>query len=222
MRIPLETRLLQGNQTIASQNRELFRRHSLLVLNLVSSPGAGKTTFLERWISQAKAHLRIGVIEGDVATTLDAERIAACGVPAVQINTHGACHLDAGMVARAAGQFDLAALDCLVVENVGNLVCPAEFDLGESLRVTLLSTAEGADKPAKYPASFRHADAVLLTKTDLLPVVPFDLQCFQASVGRLNPDVPVFHISAVTGEGLDQWTDWLRGQLSALSDEGSG
>lgn len=222
MRIPLERKLLQGNQMIASQNRELFRRHSVVVLNLVSSPGAGKTTFLERWIREAKAHLRIGVIEGDVATTLDAERIAACGVPAVQINTHGACHLDASMIARAAGQFDLAALDCLVVENVGNLVCPAEFDLGETLRVTLLSTAEGEDKPAKYPASFRHADAVLLTKADLLSVVPFDLRRFHESLAELNPAVPVFRISAVTGEGMAQWTDWLQARLSALSGEGSG
>jgi len=209
VKVKLGYPVLQANQAIADRNREAFQRHFLLVLNLMSSPGAGKTTFLERWIRLAEDRLRLGVIEGDVATTLDAERIAACGTEVVQINTHGACHLDAGMIARTLGHFDLARLDCLVIENVGNLVCPADFDLGETLRVTLLSTTEGADKPEKYPAAFRHADAVLLTKTDLLPYVPFDLTRFHGTLSRLNPDAPVFQICALTGEGMEQWTQWL-------------
>lgn len=220
MRIEVGRPVLRGNQAIADQNRALFHRHGVLVLNMISSPGAGKTTFLERWIRQARDRLRIGVIEGDIATTLDADRIAACGVPAVQINTHGACHLDAGMIARTLDHFDLAELDCLVIENVGNLVCPAEFDLGESLRITLLSTTEGEDKPAKYPASFRRSDAMLLTKTDLLPYLDFDPERFCASMQGINPAVPIFWISSVTGEGMAQWTDWLLGRRRAWSDGG--
>lgn len=206
---------------MASKNRERFRHHKLQVLNLMSSPGAGKTTLLEAWIRQEKERLRIGVIEGDVATTLDAQRVAACGAEVVQINTHGACHLDAEMIAKALSHFDLAKLDCLVIENVGNLVCPAEFDLGETLRITLLSTTEGDDKPAKYPTSFRLSDAVLLTKTDLLPHVSFDPELVYASLRALNPDLPVFPLSAITGEGMEHWTQWLLSKRSLLSGEGS-
>lgn len=221
MKIHLGQPVLQGNQIIADQNREQFCHHNLLVLNIISSPGAGKTTFLEKWIQQERDRLRIGVIEGDVATTLDAQRIVACGAEVVQINTHGACHLDAGMIARSLGHFNLAKLDCLVIENVGNLVCPAEFDLGETLRITLLSTTEGDDKPAKYPASFRQSDAVLVTKTDLLPHVPFDLERVYASLRDLKPDLPVFPLSAISGEGMKCWTQWLRSNRSLLSGESS-
>jgi hydrogenase nickel incorporation protein HypB len=222
MRIAVGKPVLAGNQAIAGRNRAAFARHSVLVLNLMSSPGAGKTTFLERWLPQVRERLRIGVIEGDIATTLDAERIAACGVPAVQINTRGACHLDARMIERVLCHFDLPGLDCLIIENVGNLVCPAEFDLGETLRITLASTAEGEEKPVKYPASFRGANAVLLTKTDLLPVLTFDVDRFCGAVRELNPAMPIFPISAVTGEGMAAWTEWLMGRWrrQALRDGG--
>lgn len=212
MRVKLEQPVLQGNDAAARANRERFERHRLPVLNLISSPGAGKTTFLERWLAQTE--LRVGVIEGDLATSLDAERIAACGAQVVQINTHGACHLDATMVARALDHLDLDRLDCLVIENVGNLVCPAAFDLGESLRITLLSPTEGEDKPAKYPPSFRRADAVLLTKIDLLPYLGCDLDRLTGSIQALNPDVPILYVSAQTGEGMAEWSEWLRQRLS--------
>ncbi len=219
--MPVMRPVLQGNQLTAERNRAIFRQNKVTVLNLMSSPGAGKTAFLERWVGQAGKRLRIGVIEGDVATTLDAERIARCGAPVVQINTHGACHLDAGMIARALDHFDLAALDCLVIENVGNLVCPAEFDLGETLRITLLSLTEGQDKPAKYPTAFQRSDAVVLTKVDLLPHLPVDLEQLCAQVRQLNPGAPVLRTSAVTGEGFEQWIQWLQGQLKARSGAGS-
>ncbi|HLO04826.1 MAG TPA: hydrogenase nickel incorporation protein HypB [Symbiobacteriaceae bacterium] len=213
MRVKLKQPVLQGNDAAARTNRALFERHRLPVLNLISSPGAGKTTFLERWL--AETDLQVGVIEGDLATTLDAERIAACGAEVVQINTHGACHLDATMIARALDHFALERLDLLVIENVGNLVCPAEFDLGESLRITLLSLTEGDDKPAKYPTSFRWADAVLLTKVDLLPYLRCDLERLSGSIQALNPGVPILYVAAQTGEGMTEWNDWLRRRLSA-------
>lgn len=216
MRIKLEQPVLQGNEAAAKANRARFLRHHLPVLNLISAPGAGKTTFLECWLAQTA--LRVGVIEGDLATTLDAERIAACGAEVVQINTHGACHLDATMVARALDQLDLESLDCLVIENVGNLVCPAAFDLGETLRITLLSLTEGEDKPAKYPTSFRRADAVLLTKVDLLPYLRCDLDRLTGSIHALNPDVPILYVSAQSGEGMTEWSEWLQRRLN---DEGS-
>lgn len=208
-RIRLRHPVLQGNQIIADQNRQIFNQHSLLSLNVMSSPGAGKTTFLESTIQYLGNQMRIGVIEGDVATTLDAERIAACGAEVVQINTCSACHLDAGMISRVLGNFNLASIDFLIIENVGNLVCPAEFDLGESLCVTLLSTTEGADKAVKYPAVFQRSDAVILNKIDLLPYVNFDLKWFYDSMKELNPNAPIFQISALSGEGMAEWVHWL-------------
>lgn len=221
MRVVLHQPVLAGNQAIADAIRERLQAEGVFCLNLISSPGAGKTTFLERWLPRVGSHLRVGVIEGDIATTIDAERIAACGVHTVQINTHGACHLDARMIATALDQFDLGALDLLVIENVGNLVCPADFDLGEQLRITLLSTAEGADKPAKYPTSFRRSDAVILTKTDLLPHVPFDVDTFRETVHRLNPEAPVFPVSALRGEGIERWTEWLLARRPVSNDGAS-
>ncbi|WCN37436.1 hydrogenase nickel incorporation protein HypB [Aneurinibacillus uraniidurans] len=212
-RIYIERHVLQGNKDMAKENSDRLRQHDILTLNFLSSPGAGKTTLLERVIDEMKSKYEIAVIEGDVATTLDSERIAAHGVHAVQINTHGACHLDAKMIAQALDRFDLAAVDLLIIENVGNLVCPAEFDLGEDLRVVMLSTTEGVDKVAKYPVVFQRADAVILNKTDLLPYIQFDVEQFKADVHRLNPDVPIFYVSALNGEGMHDWIEWLTAKV---------
>lgn len=215
-RIYIGRHVLQGNKDMAKENSERLRQHGILTLNLLSSPGAGKTTLLERVIDTIKGQYDIAVIEGDVATTLDSERIAAHGIHAVQINTHGACHLDARMIAQALDHFTLAEVDLLIIENVGNLVCPAEFDLGEDLRVVILSTTEGVDKVAKYPVVFERADAVLLNKTDLLPYIQFDVEQFKADVHRLNPDVPIFYVSALNGEGIQGWIEWLTTKVAKV------
>ncbi len=208
-RVYVKKHVLHGNQAIAEENRELFKSKGVLTLNLLSSPGAGKTTLLEGFLNSIKNEINVAVIEGDVATALDAERIAACGAHAVQINTHGSCHLDAKMVSQVLDYFNLADLDLLVIENVGNLVCPAEFDLGEDLRIVLLSTTEGIDKVVKYPVVFQKADAVILNKIDLLPYLSFNVEQFIHDVRELNPKVPIFQISARDGEGVKEWTDWL-------------
>lgn len=215
-RVYMERNILQGNQAIAQENRNLLKKESILTMNVLSSPGAGKTTFLEKLLPKIKERFNVAVIEGDVATTLDSERIAAHGVHAVQINTHGACHLDAKMISGALKHFDLANFDMLIIENVGNLVCPAEFDLGEDLRIVLLSTTEGLDKVVKYPVAFRRADAVILNKIDLLPYLSFDVHQFKADVQRLNPNAPIFLISAVSGEGMEEWINWLQGKMEKV------
>lgn len=208
--ISMKQDVLLANKTHAAQNRTLFYEENVLTINLISSPGSGKTTVLERTIDQLKEAITIGVIEGDVATTYDAERISRHNIKAVQINTHGACHLDAKMIADVLPHFSLKALDLMVIENVGNLVCPAAFDLGEHVNVALISTAEGVDKVAKYPTVFEHADVILLNKMDLLPYVGFDLKTFRNDVQRINPDAPIFELSAQTGEGIGRWTKWLK------------
>lgn len=209
-RISLKHSVLQGNQKIAEQNRQIFNHYSITSINFMSSPGAGKTTFLESLLLNMNAPEKIGVIEGDIATTLDAERIAACGARVVQINTHGACHLNADMISKVLHHFNLSQLDYLFIENVGNLVCPIEFDLGESLRVTILSTTEGTDKVAKYPAAFQCSDAIILNKMDLLPYLNFDLNHFYSSVKNFNPYASIFEVSACKREGIAQWTKWLQ------------
>ncbi|KZE43345.1 hydantoin utilization protein A [Brevibacillus parabrevis] len=208
-RLYLQHQVLQGNEEIARQNRELFRKHSVLVINMIGSPGAGKTTLLEHMISQVKKTAKLGVIEGDVETTIDSERIARYAIPTVQINTHGACHLDARMIADVTPHFSLSDLDVLLIENVGNLVCPTEFDLGEKMRIVVLSTAEGADKVQKYPAVFQQADAIVLSKTDLLPYVPFDLDKFYQELALLNQRILIFPVSALHGEGVKEFVEWL-------------
>lgn len=213
-RIYLERHILQGNNEYAGQNRERLQQSGVLTLNLLSSPGAGKTTLLENLIATIKNDVELAVIEGDVATTIDSERIAAHGVPAYQINTHGACHLDARMIGQVLEQIELDGLDLLIIENVGNLVCPADFDLGEDLRIVLLSTTEGVDKVMKYPVVFRRADAVVLTKVDLLPYVPFDLETFKADVHALNPDVPIFPVAALQEQGTKEWIEWLVSKIA--------
>jgi len=214
--------LLAANEEAARENRRLLERYGLAVINLIGGPGAGKTTLLEKTIALLGASLRFGVIEGDICTTRDAERLSRLGVEVVQINTAGACHLDAAMVGRVLGELPLADLDVVVVENVGNLVCPAEFDLGEDLKVAVLSVAEGSDKPAKYPLVFHQAKACILTKLDLLPYTDFDLAAVTEEIRRLNPALEIFPVSARTGEGMGAWCQWLLEQAQRKKQPASG
>lgn len=208
-RVYLQQQVLRGNDSLAAHNRILFRENSVLVVNFIGSPGAGKTTLLEKMIPHVKKKLRIGVIEGDVATTIDSERIAQYDVPTIQINTNGACHLDAKMIGEVTQHFTLVDLDVLIIENVGNLVCPTEFDLGEDIRVVVLSTAEGADKVQKYPSVFRQAHAVVLSKIDLLPYVSFDLTTFHHELYQLNENIRLFLVSSLQDKGVEKFVDWL-------------
>lgn len=207
--IPVETDILAKNNRLARGNRNLFFRKGIFVLNLVSSPGSGKTTILEQTLLNLKGKMRFAVIEGDQQTDNDAVRIAATGVPVRQVNTGSGCHLDAHMVSHAVEAFDLDNLDVLLIENVGNLVCPAAFDLGENHKVVVLSVTEGEDKPLKYPAMFHNADVMLLNKIDLLPHVDFDAAKCKEMARRVNPDIRIFDVSSKTGEGMDDWYRWL-------------
>jgi hydrogenase nickel incorporation protein HypB len=216
------SRLLSANDREAAHNRQHLDRAGVLCVNLMSSPGAGKTALLEATIEAISNRVRIGVIEGDLATENDAERIRAKGVPAVQITTGTACHLDAHMVHRALHQIDLPALDILFIENVGNLVCPASFDLGHHANVTLLSTTEGDDKPAKYPVIFRAADLVLLTKSDLLEMLgDFDPVRAEGYIRNLANPAPCQLLSARQAETLTPWFEWLDAKLAALRADGA-
>ena len=208
-KIEVGSNILQANEDLALENREVFRRHGIFVVNVMSAPGAGKTSVLEETIKRLKPRYNIGVIEGDLHTTIDSDRISALGVPAFQITTGAVCHLDARMIHNAFHGFKLDGLDLLFIENVGNLVCPAEFYLGENLRVMVFSTVEGADKPKKYPVMFHEADAVLLNKVDLVPYSGVALQELINNVLDVNPDANIFPTSCRTGEGIDLWTDWL-------------
>ncbi len=201
--------VLEANQRLASQLRRRFRAAKVKVMNLISSPGAGKTSLLEQTFARLRGKIKAGVIEGDVQSQLDAERIKACGVNAVQIETMGACHLDGAMVERALMGLNLDELELVVIENVGNLVCPVEFDLGEDIKVGLLSVAEGDDKPLKYPQLFRRAGVVVINKTDLLGHVDFDLEKAMDACRRLNPHARIFTLSCRSGEGLDEWCRWV-------------
>lgn len=212
--IRIEEDLLAKNDRLAGGNRRLFAEHGLFVLNLVSSPGSGKTTILEQTLSDLKAELGFAVLEGDQQTSNDADRIAATGVPAHQINTGTGCHLDAHMVGHGVEHFDLKQVDILMIENVGNLVCPASFDLGEDFKVSVLSVTEGEDKPLKYPQMFRASDVMLINKIDLLPHLRFDVEKCKEYARRIHPDIRIFEISCYSGDGLDQWYDWLRGQVA--------
>jgi len=209
VQINMESNLLGANDLVARRNRALFADKGLLVINLMSSPGSGKTTILERTIEFMDGRLKMGVIEGDLYTDQDALRIEKKGVEVVQINTEGACHLDAGMVGKAFNQLPSADLDMVFIENVGNLVCPAEFDLGEDFKAVVLSTAEGNDKPLKYPLIFHQARAILLNKIDLLPYTDFNLDRFREDLARINPSAMVFMVSGRTGEGIENWYLWL-------------
>jgi hydrogenase nickel incorporation protein HypB len=207
--------LLQANDHTAAHNRQHFERHGVLAINLMSSPGAGKTSLLEATIDALQDKLSIAVIEGDLETENDASRIRAHGVPAVQITTGSACHLDAHMVHEALHQLDLDKLDIVFIENVGNLVCPASFDLGQQRNITLLSVPEGDDKPAKYPVMFRAADLVLLSKCDLLPVLDdFKPENARRYLRELASDAPVYELSAKSAAGMDTWIQWLLDELA--------
>lgn len=220
-RIEVGSNILQANEEIALENKEVFRRHGIFVVNVMSAPGAGKTSVLEETIKRMKSSYNIGVIEGDLHTTIDSDRISALGVPAFQITTGSVCHLDARMIHNAFHGFKLEGLDLLFIENVGNLVCPAEFYLGEDLRVMVFSTVEGADKPKKYPVMFHEAEAVLLNKVDLVPYSGVALDELINNVLDVNPDANIFPTSCRTEEGIDLWTDWLtrRIETSRPADE---
>lgn len=214
--VAIETRILAKNDALAGANRDWFTSRKVLSINLMSGPGAGKTTLLERTIREQGRVTPLLVVEGDQATSNDGERIRAAGAPVVQVNTGTGCHLDAEMVARGAEALNPASGSILMIENVGNLVCPALFDLGEHRRVAILSVTEGDDKPVKYPHMFRAADMVLINKIDLLPYVDFDLNRARANVRAVNADALVLHISSRTGEGLEEWYRWLEGERRAL------
>lgn len=207
--IPVVERILSANDRIAAENRERLRGHGITTVNIMSSPGAGKTTLLLATIRALAQACKIGVIEGDVASQVDADKIAQAGVPVVQINTGGGCHLDATMVQQALEALPLDEIQLLFIENVGNLICPAGFDLGQDYNVALLSVPEGHDKPYKYPSMFEFVDLVLVTKTDVLPYMDFDLAEFRRLVHGLNPRAPVLPLSARTGEGMEAWLEWL-------------
>jgi len=213
VKVRLASRILEANEKIAERNRKFFQDKGIFVINLMSSPGSGKTSILERTISRLSGETPLAVIEGDIYTSQDAERIEQKGAPVVQINTSGACHLDAHMVEEALGDLDLDKIKLLVIENVGNLVCPAEFDLGEDAKVAVLSTTEGNDKPMKYPLVFRQSQAVLVNKIDLLAHTDFDLDVLRRDVHLINPELKIFEVSARTNEGFEPWCQWLAEQV---------
>jgi hydrogenase nickel incorporation protein HypB len=208
--IQVETDILQQNNLLAQRNRGWFEAKGILALNLVSSPGSGKTTLLERTITALKDEIPLSVIEGDQQTLNDANRIDATGAPVIQVNTGKGCHLDAQMIQRACDELDPAAGSVLMIENVGNLVCPAMFDLGEAAKVVIISVTEGDDKPLKYPTMFAASDLCLINKMDLLPHVNFDVDACEEAARRVNPRLEFRRVSATTGEGLEGWYDWLR------------
>ena len=214
MEIKVVKNILEANEVIAAQNRTLFFEKGIYVVNLMGSPGAGKTTLLEQTVEQLKDKLRIAVIEGDIETSRDAERIAAHGIPTVQINTDGACHLDGNMVRGGLRELDLDQINLLIVENVGNLVCPAEFQIGEDHKVMIISVTEGDDKPLKYPLMFQVSSVLLLNKIDLLPYVDFHMERFQSDALKVNPRLRIIPISCRTGAGLTDWVGWIEGGIN--------
>jgi len=209
MKIPVVQGILSANDEIAAQNRKLLDEHGITVMNIMASPGSGKTSLILRTIDALRGRLRMAVVEGDIASSIDADRVATKNVPVVQINTGGQCHVDAPMVARALSQLPLAELDLVIVENVGNLICPVDFKLGEHLNVVIASAPEGDDKPYKYPGIFIAVDAVVINKMDLLPYVHFDVAAFRQLVLGMNPGVGIFEVSCETGQGIESWAEWV-------------
>jgi len=213
--ITIERKVLEKNDEIAQLNRSALKQHGVFSINLVSSPGSGKTSILEQTLGILRGRLRIGVIEGDVQTDFDAQRVARYQVPVIQIVTNGGCHLEARLVQDAMAQMDLHQLDLLVIENVGNLVCPANYDLGEALKVVVVSTTEGDDKPLKYPGMFRHASILIINKIDLLPYVNCNLEALKQNALNINPSLRVFETSCTTGAGILEWCHWLKEQSAS-------
>lgn len=213
MKVDLEQKILAANDELAAANRRHFAEHGVFVLDLMASPGAGKTSTILATIDALRDRYSIAVIEGDIASKVDAEKVRAHGIPAVQINTGGACHLESAMIRRAVDTLDLDALDLVIIENVGNLVCPSDFDLGESAKVMILSVPEGHDKPYKYPNIFQVSEAVILNKYDTMPVFDFDEAEFRDVVRSLNGTAPIFPIAATKGEGVDAWAEWLASRI---------
>jgi len=214
MKISVVKNILEANDRIARENRAIFDEKDLLVFNLMSSPGAGKTALLEKTISALKKDLSIGVIEGDIQSSQDAERIAETGIPVVQINTGGACHLDGNMIRDTFQEFDFDSMELLVVENVGNLVCPAEFKVGEDFKAMILSVTEGDDKPSKYPLMFRESKVLLINKIDLIPYLDCSVERIREEALKVNPRLAIFEVSCKTGEGLEAWYAWLRNEVT--------
>ncbi|MBL0175064.1 MAG: hydrogenase nickel incorporation protein HypB [Ignavibacteria bacterium] len=216
--ITVERKVLKKNDDLAAENRACFMSRRTFAVNLLSSPGSGKTSLLERTVDALKHELRIAIIEGDVQTDNDARRIAAHGVPVAQIVTNGLCHLEASLVQSALPQLP-EDMELCVIENVGNLVCPASYDLGEHMKITIVSTTEGDDKPLKYPAMFRRSSVLIVNKIDLLPYVQFSVDACIANAHSVNPELLVFTTSCSSGEGIDAWCDWLRDRVRELRDE---
>jgi hydrogenase nickel incorporation protein HypB len=217
MRVPVVRDILSANDRIARENRDTFATTETFVVNLMASPGAGKTSLILATTARLPREVRPGVIEGDLASRIDADKVAAHGIPVVQINTGGNCHLDAPMIRSALGELPLSEIDLLFIENVGNLVCPAEFDLGADLAAVVASAPEGHDKPYKYPGMFAAADVVLLNKADVAPVFDFDLDSFRRGVQMVNPAAPLFVVSCKTGAGMDAWVAWLVARCKGAS-----
>jgi hydrogenase nickel incorporation protein HypB len=216
MEIKIMKNILDRNQDKAGEVRKKLRSMNVVMVNIISSPGAGKTTLLERTCEAIGEKVRIGIIEGDITTDRDARRLEKYGIPIVVINTEGGCHLDSHSISKVLGLFDLEKLDLLFVENVGNLICPSHFDLGETFKVAMVSTAEGDDKPAKYPMLFTEAKVAVLNKTDLLPYTNFRMDVFVKDLESLNPNIPLLKMSCTGGEGLDGWFAWI---MNAVADE---
>lgn len=213
MEIKVVRKVLDVNDTVAEQNRTLFNTNHIFVLNMMSSPGSGKTTILEKTLVELAPEVKGAVIVGDICTTNDADRLAKTGVPVVQVNTDefgGTCHLQAHVVGNAAANIDLSSIDLLIIENVGNLVCPAGFDIGEDARTVVLSVTEGEDKPLKYPVMFRVCDSAILNKIDLLPHLSFDRKAAVDNILQIKPGMPIFETCALTGQGMEPWLEWIR------------
>lgn len=211
--LTIERKVLEKNDAVAQTNRQLLKSLGIFTLNLVSSPGSGKTSLVEKTIEYIRDRIKMAVIEGDVQTDLDARRVDALGVPVVQIVTHGACHLEAALVRDSLKQLDLSAIELLIIENVGNLVCPAGYDLGEDVKAVLVSITEGDDKPLKYPAMFRNASVLLINKIDLLPYVPASPETLEKNALTINPHLKVFYTSCISGEGVSEWCRWLESKI---------
>jgi hydrogenase nickel incorporation protein HypB len=212
--LPVVEKILSANDLVALENRKLLDQHGIRAINVMASPGAGKTSLILRTIEALRGKLRVGVIEGDVASRVDADKVAATGTPVVQINTGGGCHLDAPQVQSALKQLPLDEIDVLFIENVGNLICPTGFALGEHVNMMVAHVPEGDDKPIKYPGMFAMVDALVLNKIDLKPYLDFDAQAFRTAVRALNAEAPLFEVSCKTGEGLDAWVEWLIAQCN--------